>query len=150
MSDSAEFPWDQFKGGDFPDRFKFEQPGQSIVGTITNIRVTDFGSGKPEDRTPELWIKPDDSDEVSVLASQARLRVALAEQRPRVGDRIAIVYTGDGQAKPPKSAPKLFDVKVVRAGENGQPAAAPAAEGTPAAEQEPVAAASGKTAADLI
>lgn len=143
---TTEFPWNQFKNGDFPDRFKFDQPGQSVAGTITNIRVTDFGTGNVEDRTPELWISTD-AGEVSVLASQARLRVALATERPQIGDRIAIVYTGDGQAKPPKSAPKLFDVKVVRGNGDTAPAAAEAA---PAAEPSAQPAAAGPSAQDLI
>lgn len=145
---SSDFNWDEYKQPD--NRFKFETPGQSVAGTVTQIRVTDFGTGKPEDRTPELWVTTDDGTELSVTASQLALRSKLAEHRPQVGDRIAIVYTGDGVAKPPKSAPKLFDVKVVR-GPGTTAAAAPT--GQPAVgerQAEPVAATAGPSASDLI
>ena len=50
--------WDEFQSntdenGDFPDSFKFEEPGASIAGTITTVKVADFGGG---DRKPELYI----------------------------------------------------------------------------------------------
>lgn len=107
--------WNEFdEPTEFPERLKFEVPGDSVVGVITRIRVTDF-SGRAE-RTPELWIRPDGAEaDVSVVASQVNLRRTLATERPRVGDRIAIVYTGEGEStRAGFSPPKLFDVSVKR------------------------------------
>lgn len=134
--------WDEFSGssdGDFPDRFKFDTVGASIAGTIRNLRVTDFGG--TAEKSPELWVEKDDGTTLSVVATQTRLRQLLAQERPNVGDRIAIVYTGDGErTKPGFNPPKQFDV-VVKHGTNGN--------GTPS-EPQPAAVAPGVSAADLV
>lgn len=120
--------WEEFDQGEIPAvRIKFETQGDHVAGVVSNVRITDFG-GKGE-RTPELWIQRDDGTEVSMVASQVMLQRALANARPAVGDRIAVVYTGDGQSsRAGLSPPKLFDVKIVRA-QNGMAAsiASPAA-----------------------
>lgn len=105
-------PWSDFHApgsGDYPDKqFKFDTVGVSIAGTITNVRRAEF-DGKA---VPELWIMTDDG-EMSVLCGQANLMTQLLEHRPLVGDRIAIVYTGQRKAK--LGMAKLFDVVVKRA-----------------------------------
>ena len=116
--------WAEFAGsasGDYPERFKFEAPGDSITGTITDLRIATMPDGS---RLPSLDVKAEDGSSWSVLAGQVGLQRALAQHRPATGDRIAIVFTGLGEAKPGKSAPKLFDVVVKRGDE--APAAAPA------------------------
>jgi hypothetical protein len=145
---STEFPWEQFNSN--ADRIKFEQPGQSVVGTITQIGVTDFGTGKPEDRAPEVYVTTDDGNEVSFAASQWQLKAKLAELRPQVGDRIAVVFTGYGPAKPPKSPPKQFDVQVGRNQGNGQVSTPVASTSPPAGEQTPAATTAQPSASDLI
>lgn len=101
--------WGEFEvQSDFPDAFRFEAFGDSIVGTISKLRRANF----PDGTVPELWIDIDDGTTRSVLASWRNLQAQLARLRPSVGDRIAIVYIGIGQAKPGKSAPRLFDVDV--------------------------------------
>jgi hypothetical protein len=92
------------------------------------------------DRLPSVTLRDDQGTEWSLLASQRGLQALLATHRPASGDRISIVYTGDGEAKPGKNAPKLFDVAVVRP--DGGPAPAAAAP-TPPAPAAP-------SAADLI
>jgi hypothetical protein len=104
-------PWDTFTapgGGDYPDRqFKFDTIGGSIAGTITNIRRAEFdGRG-----VPELWLDTDDG-ETSVLCGQANLMTQLLDLRPSVGDRIAIVYTGQRKAK--LGMAKIFEVALTR------------------------------------
>lgn len=136
--------WDEFNSptdGEFPDSFKFDTVGKSIAGTISNLRVTDFGG--TADKSPELWITKDDGEQLSVVATQTRLKQLLAQERPNVGDRIAIVYTGDGErTKPGFNPPKQFDVVVKRAADS-TPAAA-------TAEPQPVGATAGPAAADLV
>ncbi len=117
--------WGEFQGssGDW-QKFRFETAGDSIVGEITEIRIATMADGV---RMPALTIKTDDGTEWSLLASQIGLQRALSSHRPATGDTIAIVYTGDGEPKPGKSAPKLFDVQVKRGDETPAPAPAPAA-----------------------
>jgi hypothetical protein len=68
----------------------------------------------------------------------------LASNRPATGDRVAIVMTGLGEAKPGKSPAKLFELQLKRGDQpDGTTAVAPAP--APAA---PVAAV--VSAADLI
>lgn len=109
MTDNSD-PWNDFNApmsGDFPDAFKFDTVGVSIAGTITNVRKAEFdGKG-----VPELWIQTDNGER-SVLCGQANLMTQLLEHRPLVGDRIAIVYTGQRKAK--LGMAKLFDVVVKR------------------------------------
>lgn len=121
----TDFDWGEFAvESEFPEAFKFTNPDDSIVGTIIKIRRATF----PDATVPELWIRLDDGTERSVLASQRNLQAKLAEARPATGDRIAIVFRGLGDAKPGKSAPKLFDVEV---GAKSAPTEAPAAQSTP-------------------
>jgi hypothetical protein len=123
MSNSID--WGEFQGssGDW-QKFRFETPADSIVGEITELRIATMADGT---RMPALTIKTDDGTEWSLLASQIGLQRALSTHRPATGDTIAIVYTGDGDPKPGKSAPKLFDVQVKRGDETPAPAPAPAA-----------------------
>jgi hypothetical protein len=138
MSDTT-IDWGEFagSGGQYPERFKFNSPGDAIAGTIVDIRIATMPDG---DRLPSLSLRDDQGTEWSLLASQRGLQALLASHRPASGDRISIVYTGDGEAKPGKNAPKLFDVAVVRP--DGGPAPAAAAP-TPPAPAAP-------SAADLI
>ena len=111
-NDTTSDPWGTFTApgsGDYPDRqFKFDTIGVSIAGTITNIRRAEFdGRG-----VPELWLDTPDG-ETSVLCGQANLMTQLLDLRPNVGDRIAIVYTGQRKAK--LGMAKLFDVSLKRA-----------------------------------
>ena len=115
--------WGEFQGssGDW-QKFRFDTVGDSIAGEIVELRIATMPDGT---RMPALTIKTEDNSEWSLLASQMGLQRALAQHRPATGDTIAIVYTGDGEAKPGKSAPKLFDV-VVKRGDEAVAAAAPA------------------------
>jgi hypothetical protein len=117
--------WGEFQGssGDWQN-FRFATAGDSIGGEITELRIATMADGT---RMPALTIKTDDGTEWSLLASQIGLQRALSTHRPATGDTIAIVYTGDGNPKPGKSAPKLFDVQVKRGDETPAPAPAPAA-----------------------
>ncbi len=117
--------WDDFDSpGDYPAPFKFRNKNDTVVGEVYYVRTTDFGG--TAEKVPEIWVRLDDGTEVGVAASQVNLRRLLCQHRPAVGDRIAIVYTGDAtSAKAGQSPAKLFDVVVRRAGD-AAPAPAPA------------------------
>lgn len=91
---------------------KFETIGDKVVGDIDGITIHTFPDGK---RAPKLFIR-DDSGEVQTLtAGQFELKTKLAELRPDVGDRIAIVYTASEKLEGGKTL-KRFDVTVKRGG----------------------------------
>ena len=125
MTDTID--WAEFASpSDYPDEFKFETPGDSIVGLILKVEAVDTRYG----RKPVLRVRTDDNAERTVWASNVDLQARLADLRPAGGDRIAIVYTGLGEAKPGQNAPKLYDVQLVK---GTAPAAAPQAQPAPAA-----------------
>jgi hypothetical protein len=134
--------WTEFGGanGDYPEPFKFLEVGDAIAGEITQLSIATMPDGT---RIPSLYIRIADGTIWSVLASQRQLQGLLASNRPATGDRVAIVMTGLGEAKPGKSPAKLFELQLKRGDETGTPAVVPAP--APAA---PVAAV--VSAADLI
>lgn len=67
----------------------FENAGDSVAGVITAIGKKRFDDGSV---APELRITTDAGDEVTLTAGQVRLKAALAEQRPDVGDHLTVVY----------------------------------------------------------
>lgn len=127
--------WDEFDGevaGDFPNPFKFRDKGDQVVGTVYHVRTTDFGGRS--DKVPELWVRLDDGTTVGVAASQVNLRRLMCQHRPAAGDRVAIVYKGDGvSASAGQSPPKLFDFAIKRAAELAGSIPAPSPTPAPAA-----------------
>ncbi len=101
------FDYDRYTGGDY---MKFEEIGDRITGTIKKVREGEDYSRNP---CPELILEiNEDGDEQTVTAGQAGLKMALAEKRPQVGDRIRITYSGNGSAKPGQNPMKEFTVEV--------------------------------------
>jgi hypothetical protein len=103
------FDWDNYtQTGDWA---RFDNEGDGIVGVIKTIREGADFNGNP---CPELVLEtdPETGDEITVTAGQVMLKAALAEQRPEEGDKIRIVYTGVGEARPGKAPAKLFTVEV--------------------------------------
>lgn len=94
---------------------KFEAVDDTTTGVITAIKTETFVDRKTgETKTvPQIFLRGDDGEERTLTAGQIRLRLALAEQRPEVGDRITVTLTqiekrGGGREL------KHFDLKVVR------------------------------------
>ncbi len=85
------YDYDSYTGNS--DYISWDNPGDQVVGTIKEIREeTDFNNNA----CPELILEVnDDGDEMTLTAGQAMLKQLLAEQRPTVGQRIRITYTGD-------------------------------------------------------
>jgi hypothetical protein len=123
--------WTEFAGnpdGQYPEKFRFNEPGDAITGTVRDVRIATMPDGS---RLPSLEIEDANGTTWSVLAGPINLQRALATHRPATGDTIAISFTGvSDQAKPGKSPAKLFDVAVKRHDEApaaAAPAPAPAA-----------------------
>lgn len=83
--------WDDFKkeSGDFPDRWKAENIGDSVKGKITSLRVATMPDGT---QLPSLTIDTTNGER-EVLASQSMLLRRLVEIQPKIGDTISIAYT---------------------------------------------------------
>lgn len=115
------FDWDEYKSTS--DWVTFDDVGDKVVGQILAIRPGKDFNGQP---CPELVLRTDEGDK-TLTAGQKVLKALLADEQPQVGDRIAIVYSGIGDAKPGKAPAKLFDVSVDRANgagaSSGQPSA---------------------------
>ncbi len=127
---SEQIDWGEWSGS-YGQPFKFETPGMSIAGTITRIHIATING----DRLPSLTIRDNAGVEWSVLAGNVNLQAKLAELRPASGDRIAMVFTGFGEAQPGKSAPKLFDVQLAKGAPAAAAAPAPAQPVHPASPQ---------------
>lgn len=118
--------------GEFPDRFVFTAPGQSVEGYVRDIRMTQGGQYDPcpvldiqttqvgTDGKPVCW---------SVFCNPTSLWRQLTAQKPPVGSYVRVTFKGhEGQAK-------VFTLEVAPAGSvPPAPAAAPQAAGFPPAE----------------
>lgn len=101
------FDYDSYTGGG--DFVKFENVGDTIIGVIKEVRE---GSDFNKNPCPELVLEDENGEEKTVTAAQVRLKAALAEKRPKQGDKVRIVYSGVGEASPGKAPPKEFTVDV--------------------------------------
>jgi hypothetical protein len=109
-------------GGDY---IKFDNPGDTVSGTVTAIRAHRFDDGKV---VPQVLLVTDDGEEKTMTAGPVRLKAELAEQRPEAGDHITVTFTEVEKRAGGKTL-KHFDVKVTK---GGAPAAASAATPAPA------------------
>lgn len=103
----SDFDWNNYtQTGDF---VSFKEVGDGVIGVIKAIREgKDFNSNP----CPELILETDDGEEKTLTAGQVLLKTALAEKAPQVGDRVRIVYSGVGDARPGKAPAKVFTVDV--------------------------------------
>lgn len=93
----------------WPAPLTFTNPGDKAEGEV--IIPVDTRT-----QTPELHVRQKDGMVRVVRVTHARLHELLAEILPNAGDRIRIVYTGDGKAAPGMSPAKQFTVQIRRAG----------------------------------
>jgi hypothetical protein len=121
---SADAFWDDKEMFDSGEFVKFENVGDTISGTITAIRKHMFDDGKV---VPQISITTIDGVDRIVTAGQIRLKAALAEKRPGVGDLLTITLA-DIEKRSGGKTLKHFDVTV-----GPVAAAAPASPAAPAA-----------------
>lgn len=114
--------WDDkemFPSGEY---MKFDSVGDSIHGTITAIRRHMFDDGSV---APQITLDTAEGPR-TVTCGQVRLKAALAEKRPGVGDVITITLDGIEKRAGGKTL-KLFTVVVGPAAPAPTPPATPAA-----------------------
>ena len=98
----------------------FQDVGDSVSGTVTGIFAHfDEMYNKV---VPKVILDTDDG-EMIITAGQVRLKMALTEQRPEVGDNLTVTMTEIEKRAGGKTL-KHFDVTVVKSG-TPAPAAAP-------------------------
>lgn len=90
---------------------KFENVGDTVTGTVLGISVHRWDDGST---CPQLLLDVD-GDEINLTAGQTRLKRALAEQRPQVGDTITATFTEE-EKRPGGKTLKHFDLTVQRGG----------------------------------
>lgn len=89
--------------GEFPDRFLFQSPGQSVEGVLRDVRMTSGGDYDPcpvmEVQTAQIG--PDGHPIVwSVFCNPQSLWRQLTALRPPVGSMVRVTFTGmNGRAK---------------------------------------------------
>lgn len=98
---------------------KFEAVGDTVTGTVTGVFAHRFDDGNV---VPKIILETADG-EIALTAGQIRLKAALAEQRPEVGDVLTATLTQIEKRTGGKTL-KHFDVNVTK----GNAPAAPAAQ----------------------
>lgn len=93
-----------------------------------------YGDGES---VPTARLLTADNVEWSVIAFHGWLAAEFDRKQPRVGDFVAIVYQGEGEAKPGESAPHRYRVIVERNPANPMLAAAPPADVEAATDERP-------------
>lgn len=99
--------WDDREMFPSDDFVKFETVGHTVSGTITAIRKHMFEDGKI---VPQIELDTADGPK-TLTAGQTRLKAALVEKRPGVGDLLTITLTAIEKRAGGKTL-KHFDVTV--------------------------------------
>jgi hypothetical protein len=97
----------------------FNEIGDSVSGVVTGVYAHRFDDGKV---VPKIMLDTDNG-EIALTAGQVRLKAALSEKRPEVGDTLTVKLT-DIEKRAAGKTLKHFDVTVIK---SGTPAPAPAA-----------------------
>lgn len=101
--------WEQFADEDDDKYQRWEKIGAEVEGVVVNVGVGSYLGG---DAYPELTVRRADDKIKIVSASQSNLKRQLIELRPKVGDRLRIVFRAEGAARQGFNPVKLFDVAV--------------------------------------
>lgn len=86
---------------------------KSVSGLVIDLSERDLGF-EQQGTAPFVRVLADDGTEWSVAGFHAVLRAELLRTGPHVGDRIGVLYQGEGTAKENQSPPHLYRVVVER------------------------------------
>ena len=120
--------WDNAEMQVNSDYVKFETPGQSVTGIVSNIGIHRWDDGTT---SPQITLDVD-GETKTVTAGQIGLKALLAEVRPEVGELLTVTFTGVEKRAGGKTL-KKWEVTVADRGADAAPAAAPS---EPAAKSE--------------
>lgn len=111
--DMAQDEWDNLPSGNFA---KWENAGDTIVGDVIGRGIGQDLNGND---VPQIIVREDGGNEITVTCSQAQLKAKMLEARPQVGDRVKIEFTKTEKREAGKTL-KHFEV-TVRTGEAKAP-----------------------------
>lgn len=111
--------WDDPEMRVASDYASFNEVGDSVSGVVTGVYAHRFDDGKV---VPKIMLDTTDG-EIALTAGQVRLKAALAEQRPEVGDTLTVKLTEIEKRAGGKTL-KHFDVNVAKGAGAPAPAAA--------------------------
>ena len=111
--------WDDPEMRVASDYASFNEIGDSDSGVVTGVFAHRFDDGKV---VPKIMLDTTDG-EIALTAGQVRLKAALAEQRPEVGDTLTVKLTEIEKRAGGKTL-KHFDVNVAKGAGAPAPAAA--------------------------
>jgi hypothetical protein len=86
---------------------------KAVSGLVLELTERDLGF-EQQGTAPFVRLLADDGTEWSVAGFHAVLRAELLRTGPNVGDRMGVVYQGEGKARENQSAPHLYRVVVER------------------------------------
>lgn len=90
---------------------KFENIGDTVSGTVTGVYAHRFEDGKV---VPKIMLDTTEG-EIALTAGQVRLKAALSEKRPEVGDVLTVTLTEIEKRAMGKTL-KHFNVDVIKSG----------------------------------
>jgi hypothetical protein len=111
--------WDDPEMRVASDYASFNEVGDSVSGVVTGVYAHRFDDGKV---VPKIMLDTTNG-EIALTAGQVRLKAALAEQRPEVGDTLTVKLTEIEKRAGGKTL-KHFDVNVAKGAGAPAPAAA--------------------------
>ena len=85
----------------------------SVSGLVIDLSERELGY-EQQGTAPFVRVLADDGTEWSVAGFHAVLRAEILRTGPRIGDRIGVIYQGEGTAKENQSPPHLYRVVVER------------------------------------
>ena len=116
--------WDDPEMRVASDYASFNEVGDSVSGVVTGVYAHRFDDGKV---VPKIMLDTS-SGEIALTAGQVRLKAALAEKRPEIGDTLTVKLTEIEKRAGGKTL-KHFDVNVAKGA--GAPASAAPSDMTP-------------------
>jgi len=116
--------WDDPEMRVASDYASFNEVGDSVSGVVTGVYAHRFDDGKV---VPKIMLDTSNG-EIALTAGQVRLKAALSEKRPEVGDTLTVTMTEIEKRAGGKTL-KHFDVNVAKGA--GAPVAAAPTDMTP-------------------
>lgn len=103
--------WDDPEMRIASDYAKFENIGDTVSGVVTGVYAHRFDDGKV---VPKIMLDTREG-EIALTAGQVRLKAALSEKRPEVGDTLTVTLT-DIEKRSGGKTLKHFNVDVIKSG----------------------------------
>jgi hypothetical protein len=81
--------WDSPEFNGSKKYVNFDVPGDSVSGTVTHLGIQNWSDGT---FAPKIELATESGEQI-ITAGQIRLKIALTEKRPEVGDYLSVTLT---------------------------------------------------------